>query len=90
VQQLIAGNKHYGIYHYSNEGVISWFDFAVAINNLAGFTCNVLPISTSDYPTPAKRPAYSVLDKSNLVADFSIQLIDWKISLEKCIQQLKS
>jgi len=90
VQQHLDGNTHYGIYHYSNEGVISWFDFAIAINKLAGFTCNVLPIITSEYPTTAKRPAYSVLDKSTIVSDFSIPLIDWKISLEKCIQQLKS
>ncbi len=89
IEQLASGNIHYGIYHYSNSGVISWFDFATAIKNIAGLTCNVLPIPTTNFPTPAKRPAYSVLDKESIVADFGIKLIDWKSSLRKCIHSLK-
>ena len=88
IEQLQGGNTHYGIYHYSNSGVISWYDFAVAINKIAGLTCNVLSIPTSAYPTPAKRPAYSVLDKESIVNDFGIKLIDWKSSLRKCISLL--
>lgn len=89
IEQLEGGNIHYGIYHYSNSGVISWYDFAVAIKNIAGLSCNVLPIPTTDFPTPAKRPAYSVLDKESIVKDYEIKLIDWKVSLKKCIAALK-
>ena len=89
IEQLESGNIHYGIYHYSNSGVISWYDFAVAIKNIAGMSCNVLPIPTTDFPTPAKRPAYSVLDKQSIVTDYDIKLIDWKASLKKCIAALK-
>ena len=89
IEQLEDGNIHYGIYHYSNNGVISWFNFAEAIKKILGLTCNVLPIPTTDFPTPAKRPAYSVLDKESIVADFGIKLIDWKSSLRKCIRSLK-
>jgi len=89
IEQLESGATHYGIYHFSNSGVISWFDFATAINKIAGNNCNVLSISTSDYPTPAKRPAYSVLNKESIEKDYEIKLIDWQISLKKCIHLLK-
>ncbi len=88
IEQLESGATHYGIYHFSNSGVISWYDFAVAINKIAGFNCNVLSIPTSDYPTPAKRPAYSVLDKESITKDFEIKLTDWLISLKKCIYSM--
>ena len=62
-----------GIYHFSNEGVCSWYDFTIAIHRLAGInTCKVNPIHTSDYPTPAKRPSYSVLDKTKIKKTFNI------------------
>lgn len=77
-----------GIYHYSNEGVISWFDFAVAIKELTGSACKVNPIPTSQYPTPAKRPAYSVLDKTKIQQAFSVDLKDWKESLAVCLSKL--
>jgi dTDP-4-dehydrorhamnose reductase len=77
-----------GIYHFSNEGVISWFDFAVAIRDLSGMKCDVKPIDTSGYPTPAKRPAYSVMSKEKIKA-LGIELKYWKDSLEQCIRLLQ-
>ncbi len=89
IRSLQSGNSHYGIYHYSNEGVISWYEFATAIRDLAGLNCKVLPIPASAYPAPAKRPAYSVLDKRTIVADFGIHLMDWRKSLQRCLDKLK-
>ncbi|MCY7311132.1 MAG: dTDP-4-dehydrorhamnose reductase [Chitinophagaceae bacterium] len=78
-----------GIYNYSNEGIISWYDFAVAIKEMIGSQCRINPIPTSQYPTPAKRPAYSVLDKSKIQKAFGIELKDWKESLATCLDSLK-
>lgn len=78
------------IYHYSNEGVSSWYDFASAIMELGSIDCKVRPIETKDYPTPAKRPHYSVLNKSKIKTDFNIQIPYWRDSLAKCIEKLKS
>jgi len=89
LQIITSHNWQPGIYHYSNEGIISWFDFALAIKELTGSNCNVNPIPTSQYPTPAKRPAYSVLNKSKIQETFSIQLKDWKESLAICLAKLK-
>ena len=89
IDSLEKGNTHYGIYHYSNEGVISWYDFAMAIHNEEGLLCKVLPIPTSDYPTLAKRPAYSVMDKASLVKDFGISVKNWKESLDLCLSLLR-
>lgn len=87
----IATLKHdrkEGIYHYSNEGVISWFDFAVAIKEISGSSCRVNPIPTSAYPSPAKRPAYSAFDKEKITEVFGIELQDWRKSLERCVKLL--
>ncbi|MCQ2975279.1 MAG: dTDP-4-dehydrorhamnose reductase [Bacteroidales bacterium] len=78
-----------GIYHFSNEGVCSWYDFAVAIMKINKLNCKVKPLHTEDYPTPAKRPAYSVLDKSKIKNNFGIEIPHWYESLEKCIDLLK-
>lgn len=86
---LQSGKPHQSVYHYSNAGVISWFDFATAIRDKAGLTCQVNPIPSSAYPTPAKRPGYSVMDCSDLVRDFNIVLKPWQESLETCIRQLQ-
>lgn len=86
---ISSGKWQAGIYHYSNEGVISWYDFAVAIKELAGNNCKVNAIPTSAYPTPAKRPAYSVLDKSKIITTFNLQVPGWKKSLETCLKNLK-
>ncbi len=89
ILQLQQGNKHYGLYHYSNTGVISWFDFALAIKELSGLACAVNPIPTTSYPTAAKRPSYSVFDTQKIRNDFLIELKDWKESLAICIQHLE-
>ncbi len=78
-----------GIYHYSNEGVASWYDFAVAIRNLAGLKTKILPIETSQYPTPAERPKYSVMNKRKFKEAFNVELPYWHESLAKCITLLK-
>lgn len=91
ILDIIASQEwHPGIYHYSNEGVITWYDFAVAIRDLSGSQCQVNPIPTSAYPTPAKRPAYSVLDKTRIRQTFGLSIKDWKESLQKCLERLKS
>jgi len=78
-----------GIFHFSNEGVTSWFDFTKAIHRMAGITqCRVKPLHTSEYPTPASRPAYSVLDKTKIKNTFNIDIPWWEDSLADCIQQL--
>ena len=79
-----------GVYHFSNEGVISWYDFAKAIHRLAGInTCKVRPLHTEDYPTPAKRPAYSVLDKTKIKKTYGIEIPYWEESLADCIAKLQ-
>lgn len=78
-----------GIYHFANEGVCSWFDFALKIQQMAGNSVMVNPIPTADYPTPAKRPHYSVLDKRKIKNQFHITIPHWEQSLKKCIDILK-
>jgi dTDP-4-dehydrorhamnose reductase len=78
-----------GIYHFSNEGVISWYDFTKAIHRLAGITtCHVRPLHTSEYPTPAARPHYSVLDKTKIKQTYGIEIPYWEESLKACIANL--
>lgn len=78
-----------GIYHFSNEGVISWYDFTKAIHRIAGITsCHVKPLHTTEYPTPAARPHYSVLDKTKIKQTYGIEIPYWEESLEKCIAKL--
>ena len=76
-------------FHFTNEGQITWYDFAMAIMELGGKTCKVNPITTDQYPTKAKRPAYSVLDLSKIKAYAGIEIPGWRESLEKCIEELK-
>ncbi len=78
-----------GIYHFSNEGVTSWYDFTKAIHRIAGITdCHVRPLHTSEYPTPAHRPHYSVLDKTKIKQTYNIEIPHWEESLAECISQL--
>jgi dTDP-4-dehydrorhamnose reductase len=89
IMQIISSGKwEQGIYNYSNDGVISWFDFANEIKHQIGSNCIVNPLTTEQFPTPAKRPKYSVLDKAKIQQTFSISLKDWKHSLRVCISKL--
>lgn len=79
-----------GIFHYSNEGVISWYDFTKAIHEMASITrCEVLPIRSAEYPAKAPRPAYSVLDKQKIKTQYNIRIPYWKDSLAHCLHFLK-
>mgnify|MGYP000630978248 CR=1 FL=1 len=78
------------IYHFSNEGVASWYDFAAAIMEINKLDCVVLPIETKDYPTLAKRPHYSVLNKTKIKKDFNVTIPYWRHSLVKCIEKLNA
>ena len=78
-----------GIYHFSNEGVISWYDFTKAIHRISGITtCHVRPLHTAEYPTPAHRPHYSVLDKTKIKQTYGIEIPYWEESLKECIEKL--
>jgi dTDP-4-dehydrorhamnose reductase len=77
-------NETVQLFHYSNEGVCSWYDFAKAIFEIKGLPIKVNPIETSQYPTPAKRPFYSVLNKTNIKENFQMEIPYWKTSLDKC------
>jgi dTDP-4-dehydrorhamnose reductase len=81
-------NNNGDIYHYSNEGVTSWYEFATAIMELGNVNCKVVPVETKDYPTLAKRPKYSVLDKSKIKSDYEIIIPHWRDSLESCIKKI--
>lgn len=82
-----ADNK-YGLYHYSNEGVASWYDFAHAIFDLSDKNINLIPIKTIDFPTRAQRPAYSVLDKTKIKQQFQLSIPHWRDSLKTCLKRL--
>jgi dTDP-4-dehydrorhamnose reductase len=91
ILRMVSGTKFVpGIYHYSNEGQISWYDFALAIKELTHSPCSVDPIPTSQYPTPAKRPHYSLLDKGHIKTTYGITIPEWKESLAICITRLSS
>ncbi|HYC40884.1 MAG TPA: dTDP-4-dehydrorhamnose reductase [Chitinophagaceae bacterium] len=77
-----------GLYHFSNSGEITWFDFALGIRQITGASCEIEPIASSRYPTTAMRPRYSVLDKTRIRETFGIALRDWKESLLACIQRI--
>ncbi len=76
------------IYHFSNEGVCSWYDFAVSIMEYSNLSCKVIPIETFEYPTKAVRPQYSVLNKKKIKQDFGITIPHWQTSLKECITRL--
>jgi len=78
-----------GVYHFSDEGVCSWYDFTKAIHRMAGITtCRVKPLHTDEYPSAANRPAYSVLDKTKIKETFGIEIPHWEESLEECVGKL--
>ena len=79
--------KYFGIFHFSNEGIASWYDFAIEIFNISGIKCTVDPILTRDYPTLSKRPHFSVLDKSKIKSTFGLTIPYWKNSLIRCLKE---
>jgi dTDP-4-dehydrorhamnose reductase len=85
---ISANSTAYGLYHYSNEGVASWYDFAKAIFDISGTKVKTLPIKTSEYPTRAVRPAYSVMSKTKIKQTFNIEIPYWRDSLITCISKL--
>ncbi|MDB5159526.1 MAG: dTDP-4-dehydrorhamnose reductase [Mucilaginibacter sp.] len=86
---ISRGSKAYGVYHYSNEGVTSWFDFARAIFDISATQVKAIPIRTDEYPTKATRPSYSVMDKSKVKQTFNIEIPYWRDSLTDCIAKLQ-
>jgi len=92
IMRIIKSGKsreNAGIYNFCNEGVISWYDFAIGIKELSGSNCSVNPVSTDQYPTASKRPAYTALDTQKIKTVFPVVTPGWKESLQKCIQLLK-
>ena len=81
-----TANNHQSIFNYCNQGVISWYQFALAIKELTGSNCIIKPIPASQYPAPAERPQYSVLDTSKIKDSFNIVIPHWKESLKKCLK----
>lgn len=87
--QIVQSDKvEGGIYHYSNEGVCSWYDLAHAVMDLGDLDCHVKPIATADYPTPAKRPPYSVLDKNKIKSAFGLEIPHWRDALKRCLSKI--
>ena len=85
---ICSTDWHPGVYNFSNEGQISWFEFALEIARITASSCVVRPIPTSAYPTPAQRPQYSVMDKHKICQTYGLDLNNWKESLSKCINEL--
>ncbi len=85
---ITSGSDVYGTYHFSNEGVASWYDFAQAIFNESGTKIKVSPIKSEDYPLPARRPSYSVMDKSKIKKELAIEIPHWRDSLKYCLQKV--
>jgi dTDP-4-dehydrorhamnose reductase len=90
IKQKSQMNGKGNLYHFSNEGVASWYDFAIAIMDFGQVDCNLKPIETKDYPTPAKRPYFSVLNKSKIKNDFKIDIPYWRDSLARCIIKINN
>lgn len=90
VNIITSGSNDYGIYHYSNEGIASWYDFSKAIFDLLGTKVKVVPVPTSEYKTRAVRPAYSVMDKTKIKQTFNMEIPYWRDSLALCIGRLNN
>lgn len=88
VEQAEQGHFEAGVFHFSNEGVCSWYDFTVKILQLAGLRARVIPIETKDYPTAAARPHYSVLNKAKVKAAYGVVIPHWEASLRGMIDRL--
>jgi len=88
VEAINAGKNIQGIYHYANKGETTWYDFAAKIKMFAGLSCNLVSITTAEFPTPAVRPAYSVLDTQKIEVELDLLIPSWETSLKECIQIL--
>ncbi len=90
IAQIIADDKldNSGVYHFSNEGVCSWFDFAVEIARQSGNECDIQPIHSDEFPSKVTRPHYSVLDKTKFKTTFDVKIPHWTASLSKCLEEL--
>jgi dTDP-4-dehydrorhamnose reductase len=88
INEVNGGKKIHGVYHYANKGVTSWFEFAQQIKKNAGLSCELIPIYTAQFPTPAKRPAYSVLDTQKIETEINIDIPSWEVSLLACQKML--
>lgn len=88
LSQMKKGMKE--IYHFSNEGVCSWYDFALAVMAQSDLDCQVMPIESKDYPTPAQRPHYSVLNKAKIKRDFGLKINNWAVSLAECVEKMNN
>ena len=88
IDEVNGGKKIHGVYHYANKGVTSWFEFAQQIKKNAGLSCELIPIYTAQFPTPAKRPAYSVLDTQKMETAINIEIPSWEESLLACQKML--
>ncbi len=86
IEEVNSGNDKPGIYHYSNEGVCSWYDFAFEIMKQSGLDCQVIPVNSDQFPTVADRPNFSVLDKSKVKQSLNIEIPHWSCSLEKALK----
>ncbi|RYG22209.1 MAG: dTDP-4-dehydrorhamnose reductase [Chitinophagaceae bacterium] len=86
---ILSDRKAYGTYHYSNEGAISWYDFAIAIFKASNIPVRVNPIPSTSYPTKARRPSFSVMDKRKIKSTFNLSIPYWRDSLEKCIAKIE-
>ena len=90
IEAMNAGKSIKGVYHYANKGETTWFDFAAKIKAIAGLGCALNPIETKDFPTPAKRPAYSVLDTSKIEEALSIAIPHWEDALISCMKEIEA
>jgi dTDP-4-dehydrorhamnose reductase len=88
IEAIHAGKTIRGIYHFANQGETTWYDFAVKIKAIAGLECTLNPIETKDFPTPAKRPAYSVLDTSKIEEALSLNIPTWEEALANCVKEI--
>lgn len=90
VHIISSGKWIHGIYHYSNSGKTNWYEFAEAIKAQIGSACRIIPITTAEYRTRAKRPAYSLLNTDKIVAVYNVTVPDWKSSLKRCLSKLNA
>lgn len=92
LMQIIQGPRIEGkaVYHYSDEGAVSWYDFAQAIREISGFDCKIIPCRSEDYPTKARRPHYSVLDKSAIKQAYKLEIPYWRDALARCIDIMEN